>query len=126
MQLPELTSATIDIVVDNFIDVFEPSLPGVVERMTPGRLKKPLLAAHGLAMLITAHYDGQTRQILMDTSNSPLVLFNNLEALEISVEEIEGLFLSHGHPDHYGGTGRNFAAASISLENLPAPGQLSA
>ena len=103
MQLPELTSATIDILVDNFIDVFEPSLPGVVERMTPGRLKKPLLAAHGLAMLITAQYDGQTKQILMDTSNSPLVLFNNLEALEISVEEIDGLFLSHGHPDHYGG-----------------------
>src|SRR5512139_2460810 len=81
MQLPELSSATIDIVVDNFIDVFEPSLPGVVERMTPGRLKKPLLAAHGLAMLITAQSDGQTKQILMDTSNSPLVLFNNLEAL---------------------------------------------
>ncbi len=54
MQLPELSSVTIDIVVDNFIDVFEPSLPGVVERMTPGRLKKPLLAAHGLAMLVTA------------------------------------------------------------------------
>lgn len=105
MELPELTSASIDIVVDNFIDVFEPSLPGVVERVTPGRLKKPLLAAHGLAMLVTAHQNGQRRQVLMDTSNSPLVLFNNLEAMEVSVDEIEGLFLSHGHPDHYGGLG---------------------
>lgn len=105
MELPELTSATIDIVVDNFIDVFEPSLPGVVERVAPGRLKKPLIAAHGLAMLITAQHNGRTRRILMDTSNSPLVLFNNLEALEIPVEAIEGLFLSHGHPDHYGGLG---------------------
>jgi 7,8-dihydropterin-6-yl-methyl-4-(beta-D-ribofuranosyl)aminobenzene 5'-phosphate synthase len=103
MEIPELTLASIDIVVDNFIDVFEPSMPGVVERITPGRLKKPLLAAHGLAMLITAQQNGQRRQILMDTSNSPLVLFNNLEAMEVSVEEIEGLFLSHGHPDHYGG-----------------------
>jgi 7,8-dihydropterin-6-yl-methyl-4-(beta-D-ribofuranosyl)aminobenzene 5'-phosphate synthase len=105
MELPELTSATVDIVVDNFIDVFEPSLPGVVERMTPGRLKKPLIAAHGLAMLISAQQNGQTRRILMDTSNSPLVLFNNLEALEIPLDEIEALFLSHGHPDHYGGLG---------------------
>lgn len=103
MQLPEISSVTIDIVVDNFIDVFEPSLPGVVERMTPGRLKKPLLAAHGLAMLITIQDNGQSKQILMDTSNSPLVLFNNLEALEIPLDDLEGLFLSHGHPDHYGG-----------------------
>jgi 7,8-dihydropterin-6-yl-methyl-4-(beta-D-ribofuranosyl)aminobenzene 5'-phosphate synthase len=105
MELPELTSVTVDIVVDNFIDVFEPSLPGLVERMTPGRLKKPLIAAHGLAMFISARQNGQTRNILMDTSNSPLVLFNNLEALEIPVDEIQALFLSHGHPDHYGGLG---------------------
>jgi 7,8-dihydropterin-6-yl-methyl-4-(beta-D-ribofuranosyl)aminobenzene 5'-phosphate synthase len=105
MELPELTSATVEILVDNFIDVFEPSLPGVVDRMTPGRLKKHLIAAHGLAMLISALQNGQTRHILMDTSNSPLVLFNNLEALEIPVEKIEALFLSHGHPDHYGGLG---------------------
>lgn len=105
MELPELTSATVDIVVDNFIDVFEPSRPGVVDRAAPGRLKKPLIAAHGLAMLISGQHNGTTRRLLMDTSNSPLVLFNNLEALEIPVDEIEGLFLSHGHPDHYGGLG---------------------
>jgi 7,8-dihydropterin-6-yl-methyl-4-(beta-D-ribofuranosyl)aminobenzene 5'-phosphate synthase len=105
MELPELTSATVDILVDNFIDVFEPSLPGVVERVTLGRLKKPLIAAHGLAMLISGRQNGQTRRILMDTANSPLVLFNNLEALEVPLDEIEALFLSHGHPDHYGGLG---------------------
>ncbi len=103
MELPELSSVTVDIVVDNFIDVFEPSLPGVVERAAPGRLKKPLLAAHGLAVLVTVQHNGKSRRILMDTSNSPLVFFNNLEALEIPVESIDGLFLSHGHPDHYGG-----------------------
>lgn len=103
MELPELSSVTVDIVVDNFIDVFEPSLPGVVERAAPGRLKKPLIAAHGLAVLVTAQQNGTSRRILMDTSNSPLVFFNNLEALEIPLEAIDALFLSHGHPDHYGG-----------------------
>ena len=105
MEIPEIKSATVDIVVDNFIDVFEPSLPGVVDRVPPGRLKKPLIAAHGLAMLISLQQNGQTRRILMDTSNSPLVLFNNLEALEIPLDTIDALFLSHGHPDHYGGLG---------------------
>lgn len=102
MEIPALTSATIDIVVDNFIDVFEPSLPGVVERAAPGRLKKPLLAAHGLSILVTAESNGRSRRILMDTSNSPLVFFNNLEALEIGIDSLDALFLSHGHPDHYG------------------------
>ncbi len=103
MELPELSSVTIEMVVDNFIDVFEPSLPGVVERAVPGRLKKPLLAAHGLSVLVTLQHNGTSRRILMDTSNSPLVFLNNLEALEIPVDSLDALFLSHGHPDHYGG-----------------------
>lgn len=103
MKLPALQSVTVEVLVDNFFDVFEPSRPGIVERVVPGRLKKPLVAAHGLAFWITLNREGHLTQILMDTANSPLPLFNNLEALEHKVEEIDALFLSHGHPDHYGG-----------------------
>ena len=103
MQLPALSSVTVEILVDNFFDVFEPSRPGIVERVVPGRLKKPLLAAHGLAYWITLNRGDRLTHILMDAANSPLPLFNNLEALEHKVEEIDALFLSHGHPDHYGG-----------------------
>jgi 7,8-dihydropterin-6-yl-methyl-4-(beta-D-ribofuranosyl)aminobenzene 5'-phosphate synthase len=103
MQLPALSSVTVEILVDNFFDVFEPSRPGIVERVVPGRLKKPLLAAHGLAYWITLNRGDRLTQILMDAANSPLPLFNNLEALEHKVEEIDAIFLSHGHPDHYGG-----------------------
>jgi len=49
MEIPALEAVTIEILVDNFFDVFEPSRPGIVERVTPGRLPKPLVAAHGLA-----------------------------------------------------------------------------
>lgn len=103
MQIPALQSVTVEVLVDNFFDVFEPSRPGIVERVVPGRLKVPLLAAHGLAYFITLEGDGKVTRILMDTGNSPLPLFNNLKALEHEVEEIDALFLSHGHPDHYGG-----------------------
>ncbi|MBW1917139.1 MAG: MBL fold metallo-hydrolase [Deltaproteobacteria bacterium] len=103
MEIPELNAVNIEIIVDNFIDVFEASRPGQVERVILGRLKKPVMAAHGLSLLITLHQDQQQTRILMDTANSPLVLFNNLEALERPVDEVDAVFLSHGHPDHYGG-----------------------
>ena len=103
MQIPALQAVTIEILVDNFFDVFEPSRPGIVERVVPGRLKKPLVAAHGLAYLITLNHQGKLSRILMDAANSPLPLFNNLEALEHDVNDIDAVVLSHGHPDHYGG-----------------------
>jgi len=103
MQIPTLQGVTVEILVDNFFDIFEPSRPGKVERAVLGMLKKPLVAAHGLAMLLTlVHNGGQTR-LLVDTANSPLSFFNNLEAMGHGVEEIDAVFLSHAHPDHYGG-----------------------
>jgi 7,8-dihydropterin-6-yl-methyl-4-(beta-D-ribofuranosyl)aminobenzene 5'-phosphate synthase len=103
MKIPALQAVTVEILVDNFFDVFEPSRPGIVERVVPGRLKKPLVAAHGLAYLITLNHQGKLSRILMDAANSALPLFNNLEALEHDVNDIDAVVLSHGHPDHYGG-----------------------
>ncbi len=103
MQIPALQSVSVEILVDNLIDMFEPSRPGSVERVTAGRLPKPLLAAHGLSCLITLNHQGRLTRILMDTANDPLPLFNNLEALGHQPEEIDAVVLSHGHPDHYGG-----------------------
>ncbi len=103
MQIPALQAVTVEILVDNFFDVFEPSRPGIVERVVPGRLPKPLVAAHGLAFLITLNHQGRLTRILMDAANDPLPLFNNLEALGHQPEEIDAVVVSHGHPDHYGG-----------------------
>ncbi|MFW6126815.1 MAG: MBL fold metallo-hydrolase [Thermodesulfobacteriota bacterium] len=103
MQIPVLSSVTVEILVDNFFDVFEPSKPGLVERAAVGRLPKPLMAAHGLSFWLTLTQDGRTSQIMMDMANSPLPLFNNLEALGHQPGDAEALVVSHGHPDHYGG-----------------------
>ena len=48
MQIPVLSSVTVEVVVDNFYDVFDPSKPGLVARARVGRLRRPLMAAHGL------------------------------------------------------------------------------
>jgi 7,8-dihydropterin-6-yl-methyl-4-(beta-D-ribofuranosyl)aminobenzene 5'-phosphate synthase len=103
MEIPVLQAVTVEVLVDNFFDVFEPSRPGIVERVVPGRLKKPLVAAHGLAYFITLTQNGRQTRILMDAANAPLPLFNNLEALEHDLGDIDAVVLSHGHPDHYGG-----------------------
>jgi 7,8-dihydropterin-6-yl-methyl-4-(beta-D-ribofuranosyl)aminobenzene 5'-phosphate synthase len=103
MDIPVLSSVTVEVLVDNFFDVFEPSKPGLVERAVLGRLSKPLMAAHGLSFWLTLNQNGRTSQVLMDTANSPLPLFNNLEALGHQPGDAEALVVSHGHPDHYGG-----------------------
>jgi 7,8-dihydropterin-6-yl-methyl-4-(beta-D-ribofuranosyl)aminobenzene 5'-phosphate synthase len=96
------TRATITTVVDNYLDVFEASTP-VVERIVPGRLKKPLLAGHGLAFLVDVHFGEKKFSLLMDTGNAFEPFKHNMEALGREPSEVDALFLSHGHPDHYGG-----------------------
>jgi len=99
-SLPEKVSVTA--VVDNYIDVFEPSTP-LVERAVVGKLKKPLLAGHGLAYLVDISYGESKFCLLMDTGNAFEPFKHNIEALERTPTEVDALFLSHGHPDHYGG-----------------------
>ena len=93
---------TITTVVDNYLDVFETSTP-VLERIVPGKLKKPLIAGHGLAFLVEIDLGEERFSLLMDTGNAFDFLRHNMEALGRGPKEVDALFLSHGHPDHYGG-----------------------
>jgi len=100
MPLPEKVSVTA--VIDNYLDVFEPSTP-LVARAVPGQLKKPLLAGHGLAFLVDISQGEDTFCLLIDTGNVFEPFRHNMEALGRSPNEVDALLLSHGHPDHYGG-----------------------
>jgi 7,8-dihydropterin-6-yl-methyl-4-(beta-D-ribofuranosyl)aminobenzene 5'-phosphate synthase len=64
----------------------------------------PMLEAkHGLSIYVTATIDNNKVTVLMDTGPSAQKLVHNIKELNIDVEEIDAIVLSHGHYDHTGG-----------------------
>lgn len=61
--------------------------------------KSGLQGEHGFSILLA----GSDRRFLFDTGSSPETLSHNAGQLDISLEEIDAVILSHGHCDHAGG-----------------------
>lgn len=62
-----------------------------------------LWGQHGLSILIEADLGAESMCILMDTGASSDVLLHNMDVLGIDSDDIDLIFLSHGHYDHTGG-----------------------
>jgi len=64
-----------------------------------------LLAQHGLSILLDLDMDlgSERMKLLWDTGATPEVMLHNADALQIDLEEIDLIGLSHGHYDHTGG-----------------------
>jgi 7,8-dihydropterin-6-yl-methyl-4-(beta-D-ribofuranosyl)aminobenzene 5'-phosphate synthase len=86
-------SATVTVLVDNRTDMLVEST-ATVKRFAD----KPLLAEHGLAMLIDLD-DGAAR-VLWDAGVTPIALLENMRRMEIDPATIQKVALSHGHDDH--------------------------
>jgi 7,8-dihydropterin-6-yl-methyl-4-(beta-D-ribofuranosyl)aminobenzene 5'-phosphate synthase len=91
--------------VDNYVDL----LLGNTDIVTRPPLSKgdelptdTLIAEHGLSMLVTVYKDKTSHTILFDTGYNSFSLLHNLAQLDRSLDEIEGVVLSHGHMDHTG------------------------
>ncbi len=106
---------------------------GSVDRLTvlplvDARARRPDLATeHGVSYLIRAG----DKTLLLDTGfngkgEHPSPLLRNMQTLGIRLEEIDGIMISHSHPDHVGGFGnmwqRTFglSAAPVDLDGKPA------
>jgi 7,8-dihydropterin-6-yl-methyl-4-(beta-D-ribofuranosyl)aminobenzene 5'-phosphate synthase len=57
----------------------------------------------GLSLHLESLRGGETRRYLLDFGFTPEVLTRNIELLEVDPAKLDGLILSHGHLDHYGG-----------------------
>jgi 7,8-dihydropterin-6-yl-methyl-4-(beta-D-ribofuranosyl)aminobenzene 5'-phosphate synthase len=60
--------------------------------------KRGMLAEHGLSIWLR----DTEKNYLLDTGQG-LTLLHNLEKLNLSIDALDGVFISHGHYDHAGG-----------------------
>lgn len=104
--------------IDNYIDVLISSSQKV--KRSPhyknGKIAPPLLAEHGLSLLVKVFKNGNTHSLLLDAGWSETGALNNLKKLELDIDEIEAVVLSHGHMDHHGAL-KGF----LNLKSTPTP-----
>lgn len=83
------------------------------EGLGPDALK----AEHGFSALIELATENGRRQILFDTGVSEEGAAENLRRLELPLQDVEAIVLSHGHYDHT--MGLHGLASELGRRNLP-------
>lgn len=73
--------------------------PLMIERQLP----ETLVAEHGFSALITVTKGGRTRRVMFDAGLSTWALSRNMDALDVAIDDVEAIVMSHGHFDHVGG-----------------------
>jgi len=104
INLKKASKAVVTTVIDNYTEVLLPS-SDKVERaalVKDGVRKPPLLAEHGLSILVEVADGSDRHTVLMDFGGSKIGVPHNIKVIEIDVNEIEAFVVSHGHHDHVG------------------------
>lgn len=109
MNLQEIESAKITILVDNITDRLLPS-SSIVKRpamINNEAISKSPIAEHGFSALLEISYVHEnatkTNKFLFDTGVSKYGIVNNADVLGIDLKDIDTIILSHGHFDHISG-----------------------
>lgn len=104
-EFGSVDSLGITVLVDNRADLIVKSTD-TVRRFT----EAPLLAEHGFSALVEIG-PPETR-ILWDAGLSKTALIENARQMEIDLESVDKIALSHGHGDHTGAMAEAIAAAA--------------
>ena len=100
IYLRESDRLEVTVLVDNYTDIFMTQNKDVDKRLSPS---ESILAEHGLSCLIKVFPGSEEYLILMDIGMSSKCFFNNINALNVDINKIDSVILSHGHFDHIGG-----------------------
>lgn len=107
-KAPVVDELSVRVVVDSRYERFLPKAthPRVrIEHVgrVPGRHMTTFAAEWGLSLHLSSVQAGAKAQYLLDFGYTPEVLNRNFDLLDINPAAINGLILSHGHRDHFGG-----------------------
>ena len=102
-MIREADRVEISILTDNYTDLLMLQGNAVTRRAQIPRPPNAFLAEHGLSCLVKVSAGSDQHCILMDGGISSECLINNAHLMKIDLGMIEGVVLSHGHFDHFGG-----------------------
>jgi 7,8-dihydropterin-6-yl-methyl-4-(beta-D-ribofuranosyl)aminobenzene 5'-phosphate synthase len=102
--LAPVDRADVTVVIDNFLDVLMAGEEGVARyRARDFGAAEQLVAEHGFSALVTLERDGDRRMVLYDAGLTPNAMARNLDVLQVPVDDLRAIVISHGHADHHGG-----------------------
>jgi 7,8-dihydropterin-6-yl-methyl-4-(beta-D-ribofuranosyl)aminobenzene 5'-phosphate synthase len=105
---PVVDALTVRVLVDSRYERFLPKAahPQVqIEHVGRiyGRPEMTFACEWGLSLHLTSEHNGAKAQYVLDFGYTPEIINRNFELLNIDPAKINGLILSHGHLDHFGG-----------------------
>ena len=107
-EAPVVDDLTIRVMVDSRYERFLPKAMHSLVQIEhvgriPGRELSTFAAEWGLSLHLSSTVDGAKAQYVLDFGYTPEILNRNFDLLDIDPAKINGLILSHGHRDHFGG-----------------------
>jgi 7,8-dihydropterin-6-yl-methyl-4-(beta-D-ribofuranosyl)aminobenzene 5'-phosphate synthase len=94
----------VTVVIDNFLDLLIAGEEGVVRYQTRDfGAAEQLVAEHGFSALVSVEREGDRRTVLYDAGLTAHAVARNLDVLQVPVDDLRAIVISHGHADHHGG-----------------------
>jgi 7,8-dihydropterin-6-yl-methyl-4-(beta-D-ribofuranosyl)aminobenzene 5'-phosphate synthase len=119
ITLKEVDGAEIVSLMDNTVDLgstVHKKEASKVREWTNHPFRLPY-AEHGFSVLIKTISKGDHHTILFDTGLSPEGIVTNATRMGVELSNVEGIVLSHGHYDHFGGLAK--VSKIVCKEDLP-------
>ena len=115
---------TITTLTENYVDMLLPDGPNVVRaglqhHFDPKRICP--IGENGIALHVQVRWARYSYEALFDTGMTWGVLGHNARALDVDINRVDHVVVSHGHPDHYGGLhgylGKREAPVPVSIHH---------